>query len=137
VEAARGEEAGCTPDALTAWSPHGGHVRGGTASLCAPVDKVSQKRRCEHREGGGDAPDEVVAVRAHPSSGSKCGGGVEAARRCPTLVEALQSRAAPVVGSCSTGGGGEGEAHATCEPRHTEDPAHRGLGGGAEGQCRR
>jgi hypothetical protein len=77
---------------------------------------VSQKRWCEHCEGGSNAPNEVVAVRAHPSSGSTCGGGAEATRRCPTVAEALWSRVAPVVGSCSAGGEIEGEAHATCEP---------------------
>jgi hypothetical protein len=41
---------------------------------------VSQKRWHEYREGGGNAPDEVVAARAHPSSGSTCGGGAEAVR---------------------------------------------------------
>jgi hypothetical protein len=62
------------------WGTHRAHSRrrGGTASPRGPADKVSQKRRREHREGN-DAPDEVVAERAHPSSGSTCGGGVEAA----------------------------------------------------------
>jgi hypothetical protein len=91
---------------------------------------VSWKQWREHREGGGNAPDKVAAARAHPSSGSTCGGGAEAARRCPTVAEALRSRAAPVAGSYSTGGGGEGEAHATCDPRRMEDPTHRGGGGG-------
>jgi hypothetical protein len=54
--------------------------RGGAASPRAPADKVSQKRRCQHREGGGDAPDEVAVARAHPSSGSTGGGGVEVAQ---------------------------------------------------------
>jgi hypothetical protein len=44
------------------------------------ADKVSRKQWHEHREGGGNASDEVVAVRAHPSSGLMCGGGAEAAR---------------------------------------------------------
>jgi hypothetical protein len=79
VEAARGEGAGRTPDALTAWSPHSGHVRGGTASLCAPVDKVSQKRRREHREGGGEgSPEQRLEVRGRSGGSaamSHVGGG--------------------------------------------------------------
>jgi hypothetical protein len=55
----------------------------------APVDKVSWKRWCEHCEGGGNAPDEEVVVRAHPSSGSTCGGRAEAAWCCPTVAEVL------------------------------------------------
>jgi hypothetical protein len=38
-----------------------------------------------------------------------CGGRAEAVRRCHTVVEALRSRAAPVVGSYSTGEDGNGE----------------------------
>jgi hypothetical protein len=103
----------------------------GGASPRTPADKVSRKRWCEHREGGGNTPDKVAAARAHPSSGSTCGGGVVAARRCPTVAEALRSQTAPVAGSCSTGGGGEGEAHATYEPRCTEDHDTYRLSGGA------
>jgi hypothetical protein len=40
-----------------------------------------KKRQHEHCEGGDNAPDEVVAARAHPSSSSMCEGGVEAVRR--------------------------------------------------------
>jgi hypothetical protein len=50
------------------------------ASPRALADKVSQKWWREHREGGGNTPDKVAAVRAHPSSGSTCGGRAEAAR---------------------------------------------------------
>jgi hypothetical protein len=82
---------------LAARSSRGGGPR-------APADKVSRKRRCEHREGGGNAPDEVATARAHPRNGLTCGGGAEVARRCPTVMEVLQSRVAPVVGSCSTRG---------------------------------
>jgi hypothetical protein len=95
TEAACGAGAGRAPDALTMWSPRGGHAHG---------DKVSQNRQREHREGGGNAPDEVVAVRAHPSSGSPCGGGADAARRCPTVAEVPRSWVALVAGSCSVGG---------------------------------
>jgi hypothetical protein len=76
------------------------------ASPHTPADKVSRKWRREHREGGNDAPDEVAAARAHPSSSSTCGGGVEAAWRCPTVAVVLRSWAAPMAGSCSTRGEG-------------------------------
>jgi hypothetical protein len=66
-------------------------TRAGRTRPCAPADRVSQKRWHEHCEGGGDAPDEVAVARAHPSSGSTCGGGVEAARCCLTVAKALQS----------------------------------------------
>jgi hypothetical protein len=82
--------------------------QGGAAGLHAPVDKVSQKRWREHHEGGGNTLDEVAASRAHPSSGSMCGGGAEAAQQCPTVAEALQSWVALVVGSCTAGGEGRG-----------------------------
>jgi hypothetical protein len=95
----------------------------------APVDKVSRKRRREHREGGSDAPDEVAAVRAHLSRGSTCGGRVEVARRCPTVAEVLRSRRLQWRGPTAPEERGEGEAHATCEPQRTEDPAHRRGGG--------
>jgi hypothetical protein len=72
------------------------------------MDKVSRKRQHEQREGGGKAPDEVAASRAHPSSGSTCGGGAEAARRCLTVAEVLRSWVAPVAGSYSAGGEGRG-----------------------------
>jgi hypothetical protein len=101
---------------LAAWSP-----RGGAASLRAPADKVSRKRRREHREGGSDAPDEVAAVRAHLSRGSTCGGRVEVARRCPTVAEVLRSRRRQWRGPTAPEERGEGEAHATCEPQRTED----------------
>jgi hypothetical protein len=74
---------------------------------------VSQKRWCEHCEGGSNVPNEVVAARAHLSSGSTCGGGAAVMSHGGG---ALRSRVAPVVGSCSAGGEIEGEAHATCEP---------------------
>jgi hypothetical protein len=74
----------------------------------APADKVPRKRLREHREGGGNAPDKVAAVRAHPSNDSTWGGGAEAARRCPTVAEALWSRVALVAGSCSANGEGRG-----------------------------
>jgi hypothetical protein len=67
-------------DALAAWSPCGGHECSGAANPHALADKVSRKQWREHREGGGNAPDKVAAVRAHPSSGSTCKGGVEATR---------------------------------------------------------
>jgi hypothetical protein len=86
----------------------------------APADKVSQKQRREHREGGGNAPDEVAAARAHPSSGSTCGSRAEVARQCPTVAEALRSWAAPVAGSCNTGEDSNGETR----------PKLRGKGGG-------
>jgi hypothetical protein len=91
-----GARAGRTHGVVTAQWPRA-RRQGGAAGPRAPTDKVSQKRQHEHREGGGNAPDEVAVVRAHPSSGSTCGGGAEAAWRCPTVMEAL------VVGSCSTG----------------------------------
>jgi hypothetical protein len=48
--------------------------RGGAASPRAPVDKVSQKRWCEHQGPQLEhTPSEVAASRAHPSSGSMCG----------------------------------------------------------------
>jgi hypothetical protein len=95
------------PGVLAVWSTRGGHARDGAASPRASADKVSQKWQREHREGDGDTPDEVAAAaRAHPSSGSTCGGGVEATRRCPTVAKALRSQAALVVGSCSTRGEG-------------------------------
>jgi hypothetical protein len=47
--------------------------------MATTADKVSQKQRLEHCEGGGNLPDKVAA-RAHPSSGSTCGGRAEAAR---------------------------------------------------------
>jgi hypothetical protein len=53
---------------------------GGVASPRALADKVSQKRWREHHEGGGNVPDKVAVARAHPSSGSTCGGGAEAVR---------------------------------------------------------
>jgi hypothetical protein len=56
------------------WSPCGGAVGPGSAT-----DKVSRGRRREHRGGGGNMPDNVAVVRAHPSDGStvrgKKGGG--------------------------------------------------------------
>jgi hypothetical protein len=55
-------------------------------------------------EGEVHAIDEVAAARAHPNSGSTCGGRAEAARQCPTVVKALRSRVAPVVGSCNAEG---------------------------------
>jgi hypothetical protein len=82
--------------------------RGGRAGPRALAYKVSQKRWCEHREGGCNALDEVAAVRAHLSSGSTCEGRAEAARRFPTVAEALRSQVAPVVGSYSAGGEGRG-----------------------------
>jgi hypothetical protein len=96
AEAARGTGAGC------AWR------WGGAAGPRASTDKVSQKRRREHHEGGDNTPDEVAASRAHPSSGSTCRGGAEAARRCPTVPVALRSWVAPVAGSCSARGEGRG-----------------------------
>jgi hypothetical protein len=53
--------------------------RGGMSGPRAPTDMASQKWRCEHHDGGGNAPDEVVVARAHPSSGSMCKGRAEAA----------------------------------------------------------
>jgi hypothetical protein len=42
-----------------AWSPHGGHARGGgAASPPALADMVSQNRWREHREGDDDVSDE-------------------------------------------------------------------------------
>jgi hypothetical protein len=70
---------------VTAWRPgpakeaHAGHTRG-VAGPRAPTNKVSLKWQCEHREDSGNVHDEVAAARAHPSSGSTCGGEVEAAR---------------------------------------------------------
>jgi hypothetical protein len=80
-----------------------------------------------HRGGGDNAPDETAAVTAHPSSGSTCEGGAEAARRCPTMAEALRSRVARVVGSCSTGG--ERRLRATTHG----GPAYRGGGDSMSG----
>jgi hypothetical protein len=46
--------------------------QGAVAGPRAPAN-VSPKRRREYHGGGGNAPDEVVAVMAHLSSGSTCG----------------------------------------------------------------
>jgi hypothetical protein len=85
----RGARAGRTHGVVTALWPR---VRrwGGMAGPCAPVNKVPWERRHEHRGGSGNAPDEVAVAMARPSSGSTCGGGSEAARRCPMVVEVLQ-----------------------------------------------
>jgi hypothetical protein len=101
----------------TAWQPGpAAEAARSAASPRAATNKVSQKRRCEHREGVGDAPDEVVVARAHPSSDSTCGGGVEEAQRCPTVAEALRSRRRRWLGPAAPEERGEGEAHATCKP---------------------
>jgi hypothetical protein len=99
-----GAHVGRTHGVVTARWPRA-QQRGGVAGLRAPADKVSRKRRREHREGGGNTPDKVAVERAHPSSGSTCGGGAEAARRCPTVAKVLRSR---VARSCSAGGEGRG-----------------------------
>jgi hypothetical protein len=107
AEAACGAGAGRAPDALTMWSPRGGHAHG---------DKVSQKRQREHREGGGNAPDEVVAVRAGRAGvEQRRRGDVPRWRRCPDHGWRWWRGPAVLEGK------GEGEAHATCEPRCTED----------------
>jgi hypothetical protein len=79
--------AGCACGVVTARWPRVGR-QGGAVGPRAPADKVSQKRWREHCEGGGNALDEVAAVRAHLSSGSTCGaerrrrGDVPRWRRC-------------------------------------------------------
>jgi hypothetical protein len=98
----------------------------------ALAERVPWKRRREHREGSGNTLDEVVAVRAHPSSGSTCGGGADAARRCPTVIEAVQSCVVLVAGSAVLEEKGEGETRATCESRRMEDR----LTEEAETRCR-
>jgi hypothetical protein len=105
--AGAGARAGRACGVVTARWPRVGR-QGGAVGPRAPADKVSQKRWREHCEGGGNALDEVAAVRAHPSSGSTCEGRAEAARRFPTVAEALRSQVAPVVGSYSAGGEGRG-----------------------------
>jgi hypothetical protein len=99
-------------------------TRVGRTRPCAPADRVSQKRWHEHCEGGGDAPDEVAVARAHPSSGSTCGGGVEAAWCCLTVAKALQSWRCWWRGPAAPKDRGEAEA--------TGDGADR-LGGGLGG----
>jgi hypothetical protein len=82
-----GARAGRACGVVTTRGPRVGR-QGGAAGPRAPADKVSQKRWREHCEGGGNALDEVAAVRAHPSSGSTCGaerrrrGDVPRWRRC-------------------------------------------------------
>jgi hypothetical protein len=65
---------------------------------------VSRNQWHEHREGGGDAPNEVVAAKAHPSSGSTCGSGGGAALSHGGGGTPIT--AAPVAGFYSTGGEG-------------------------------
>jgi hypothetical protein len=82
-EVAHDAGAGHTLDALAARSPRSGHMHGSGGGVAGPralADKVSRKRWREHREGSGNAPNEVAMVRAHPSNGSTCGGRAEAAR---------------------------------------------------------
>jgi hypothetical protein len=84
----RGTRTGCTRGVVTTRWPHA-RRREGAAAPRSPADKVSQKRRCEHCESGGNAPGKVAVARAHPSSGLMCGDGAEAARHCPTVAEVL------------------------------------------------
>jgi hypothetical protein len=85
---------------------------GGAAGPRAPADKVSWELWCEHRGGGDNAPDEVAAAMAHPSSGLTCGGRAEAAQRCPTLAEVLRDGWHRWCGPALSEEKGEGEAHA-------------------------
>jgi hypothetical protein len=52
------------------------HSGGGAASPGSSSDETWQGRRHEHRWGGGNTPNKVAAVRAHPSGGStvRCDG---------------------------------------------------------------
>jgi hypothetical protein len=64
--------AGRTRGVVTTRWPHTRRW-GGVAGPRAPTDKLSRERWREHRWGCGNAPEEVAAVMAHPSSGSTCG----------------------------------------------------------------
>jgi hypothetical protein len=80
-----------------------------------------------------DAPGKEIGGGAHPSSGAMCGGGAEAARQCPTVVEALWSWATPVAGSCSTGEDDNGETRPKGEGKGGWPSSLRMADGGGNG----
>jgi hypothetical protein len=74
---------------VTVRSPHAGW-RGGTLTGGPVAASRWQGTAGKYQHGSGVTLDGTTEGEAHPSSGSTCGGGAEAARRCPTVAEALQ-----------------------------------------------
>jgi hypothetical protein len=71
--------------------------------------------------GGSNAPGEVAAVMAHPSSGSTCGGRAEARDDVQQWRRRSGDGWRRWQGPAVLKEKGEDEAHANCEPRRTED----------------
>jgi hypothetical protein len=74
---------------VTARSPRAGW-RGGTLTGGPVAASQWQGTAVKYQHGFGVTLDGTTEGEAHPSSGSLCGGGAEAARRCPTVAEALR-----------------------------------------------
>jgi hypothetical protein len=120
-EAARGAGAGRTSDALTVWSPRGGHAR---SSGVVWLVCVLRRTRCLEKGG----VSTVRAAATHLTRWRWRGLTRAAAQRAG--VERRRHGDVPQWQRCSGHGWqgpavpeekGEGEAHATCESQRTED----------------
>jgi hypothetical protein len=121
VEAAHGAGVGRAPDAFATWSPRSGHARGGWA---ARLVRMFRQTRCLEK----GTVSTVRAAATRLTRWRRLGLTRATARRAG--VERRWRGDVPRwrrhsghgwQGPAVPEGKGEGEAHATCEPRRTED----------------